>query len=71
MMWPLQRHLILCVWRGENKTECSRERARKLTRNIPSKNDRKSAAFGDALVCKLEIQHLTALDYLSLTNTLY
>lgn len=39
MMRPLysKRHLILCVWRGENETECSRKRARKLTRSIPGK----------------------------------
>lgn len=32
-----QKHLILCVWRGENETECSRKRVRKLTRTIPGK----------------------------------
>lgn len=43
----IQRHLVLCVWSGENEAECSRKRARELTRNIPGKTDTKSAALGE------------------------
>jgi len=41
-----QRHLILCVCRGENETECSRKRARKLARNIPGRMIENQLLFG-------------------------